>query len=214
MISIKKIRQQILQYLGLHFIYGIATLLCKSLRFRVKNIEVIENLQKQNQNFVVAFWHDEMISGWFFNRKFNVVGLVSPSKDGEIITRILTRWGYVIERGSSNDSGKQALVKVVERVNAGKSFCITPDGPKGPYHQLKAGAVVIAKKCNVPLVLMRSRYSNYWQFKKSWDKFMLPKFFSKVDVVYSEPIYIPDDASYNEVNELLINSQKIMDELI
>ena len=55
---------------------------------------------------------------------------------------------------------------------------ITPDGPRGPAHKLKPGAVVSAKKSKVPLVLAGVGFKKKKIFK-SWDQFEVPYLFSE-----------------------------------
>jgi hypothetical protein len=82
------------------------------------------------------------------------------------------------------------------------SIAITPDGPKGPIHKLKPGAVITAKKSNVPLVLMGIGVSRK-KILKSWDKFEIPKLFSKVKVVYSDAIYIDSSLSFEDTSKII-----------
>jgi len=201
----------LIQILGEKVLYKFANIYCRTLRF----IAIGEDkISKLDTNFIIAFWHDEMLAGWYYNKKYFPVALVSPSKDGDIITKILHTWKYKVIRGSSNDSGKEALYKVIEEVKSGKNFCIIPDGPKGPYHKFKVGAFVTAKRASKPLILMRVRYDKFYTFEKSWDKFKLPYPFSKIYIYYSEPIVINSDATNDEINQLIEKSEIIMNELI
>ncbi|HOM65259.1 MAG TPA: lysophospholipid acyltransferase family protein [Ignavibacteriales bacterium] len=205
-----KKKATLIQIIGEKILYKFTSLYCKTLKFVVSGEEEINKL---NTNFVIAFWHDEMLAGWYYNKKFNPVALISPSKDGDIMTKILIDWGYEVVRGSSNESGKEALNLIVDKIQTGKNFCLTPDGPKGPYHRFKAGAFVAAKRGEVPLILMKVRYEKYYTFNKSWDKFKLPKVFSKVYVHYSSPICIDKEATREEVNSTIEKSYSIMENL-
>lgn len=124
---------------------------------------------------IVAFWHSQMIAGWWAARK-NSVALVSKSNDGENLNKILVKWGYKTVRGSSSVSGKEALDQAMEMIRRGeaKRVVITPDGPKGPKEIFKRGAFIAAKELNLPMYFLTIAYKNGMTLPKSWDKFQIP----------------------------------------
>ncbi len=201
--KLKQIRQNILRFLGSLFLYNSINLLCKTLTIKYKMPKETEQLFKNNRNSVIAFWHGTMLIPWYIHRNKNIAALVSPSKDGELLTRVLNRWGYLLQRGSSNMNGKEALNMLVEKAISNCSIAITPDGPKGPANEFKAGAVVISKKSGLPLILVGVKNKNKYTLN-SWDKFEIPKLFSKVFVSYSEPIYINSTISYENTSQLIM----------
>jgi lysophospholipid acyltransferase (LPLAT)-like uncharacterized protein len=159
-------------------------------------------LEKGNRNYVLAFWHGTMLFSWYIKRNGNFYTIISKSKDGEILTRVLNNWNYNVERGSSSKGGREVLEVLVEKAKAGSSISITPDGPRGPEKELKAGAVIIAKKANIPLVLLGVS-SNKKKELNSWDKFQIPYPFAKVYAVYSKPIFIDKDLDYEDTNKMI-----------
>ncbi len=199
----KKIKQTVLRFLGNHLMYFAVNVLCKTLRFEIENPQSVKNLIDQKQNFVVAFWHGTMLVPWYLHRRKNFAALVSQSKDGEILTRLLSKWKYQTARGSSTIGGKEALNILLQSAENGYSVAVTPDGPTGPPHKMKAGAVITAKKSRIPLILCAAANKNYWELK-SWDKFQIPKFFTKVNVIYSDPILIDPELNYEETSNKII----------
>ncbi len=201
--KIKEIKKSILRILGNVLLYSVINILCKTYKIQKnippKTLEILES----RKAFVIAFWHGTMLANWYVNRNKNITALVSPSKDGELLSKILHKWGYNLQRGSSNKSGKESLDILVEKAKSGNSIAITPDGPRGPAKEFKAGAVIIAKKGNLPLILVGVKNKNLYLFKNSWDKFELPKPFSKIVLNYSEPIYIKNDLSYEETSVII-----------
>jgi lysophospholipid acyltransferase (LPLAT)-like uncharacterized protein len=150
---------------------------------------------------VLAFWHGEMLPVWKAFARTNGVALTSQSKDGGLLAQLLHDWNYDVVRGSSSKGGKEALERVVELARE-RCTLITPDGPRGPRHEFKPGAVVAAQRASVPLVLCRvlcktDKPSAVWIFERSWDKFILPLPFARLTLVFSEPIRIlpSDDVS-------------------
>jgi lysophospholipid acyltransferase (LPLAT)-like uncharacterized protein len=166
----------------LRFLPFAASLVARSLRIRLN--DTIPN------NAVIAFWHGKMFAGWYLasRRGARPVALVSPSKDGNILTSVLHRWGYEVERGSSSKSGLEALERAIARVRAGECdrVVITPDGPRGPIHRLKRGAFLAAQELDLPVYFLTIRYHKAKTLGRSWDRFEIPLPFSKVSVNVKE----------------------------
>ena len=198
----KRIKKRILHTTGNLLLPYVVTILCKTITVEVVNGENVFRKLNSGQNIVAAFWHGVMLFGWYIFRKSNFAGLVSSSKDGDILAAVLNFWKYELSRGSSNKGGKDALQLMLEMTGSGRSVAITPDGPTGPPRELKAGAVVVAKKSAIPLFLAGIGYSGSIKLK-SWDKFEIPKPFSKVKIVFSDAIFIPGDAEYEKTSEII-----------
>ncbi|MFA6439168.1 MAG: DUF374 domain-containing protein, partial [Bacteriovoracaceae bacterium] len=125
-------------------LWQIALLWGKSLRISKINNGAFNGLHADGKNYVVAFWHGSMFVGWFVHRPKNgnsVSALVSQSNDGEYLSIVLEQWGYSMIRGSSHIGGKEAMQLMVDALAGGSSLAITPDGPRGPRHEMKMGAV-------------------------------------------------------------------------
>jgi lysophospholipid acyltransferase (LPLAT)-like uncharacterized protein len=206
---------RILLFLLRSFLWSIILLLCKSLRIRSINAEKFEELRRSNKRYVVAFWHGSMLVGWFLHRpkaEEKISALISQSKDGEYLSAVLERWGYLMIRGSSHVGGKEAMQLMVEAIDQGSSLAITPDGSKGPRQIMKMGAVRAAQKTQVPLVLCGIAVEQKRQLR-SWDKFEVPNLFAKTVVMYSDPIYVPKELSGDMLNAFLEVQQSRLDHL-
>jgi hypothetical protein len=108
--------------------------------------------------------------------------LTSASKDGELLASIVRRFGLGAVRGSSSRRGALALRELTEVLARGDSdVIITPDGPRGPRYVLSPGLVYLAQKTALPLMRVQVDYTRFWELK-SWDRFRIPKPFSKVDI--------------------------------
>lgn len=208
----KKVKQSFLRLLGNFFLKSSINLLCKSLKIETVNQEVIEELRKQNQNFVLAFWHSTMLLPWYLHRDQNFAALTSLSKDGDLLARQLKSWNYKVVRGSSSKGGDVALGIMVDLAKNNFSVAITPDGPRGPLRKFKAGAVITAKKSGIPVILAGVGFQKKRKLK-SWDRFEVPKFFSKAKIVYSEPIFVDSGLSYDETSEIIKKCEQILNEL-
>ncbi len=154
----RELRQDFLRLIGQYIISIAVSVLCKTLRVTVKNSETLDQLAKENKNFIVAFWHGTMLLPWYLHRNKNVAALTSKSKDGDLLARLLKSWNYQVIRGSSSSGGEIALGIMIDYAKNNNSIAITPDGPRGPAKKLKAGAVVTARKSGLPLVLIGVGY--------------------------------------------------------
>ena len=195
--SLKKSRQEVLRFLGYHFLYYILNTLCKSLKIVRQNREVIKALNKNKQNYVLAFWHGTMLLPWYLHGSENFAALTSKSKDGDLLAKILKKWKYKVIRGSSSTGGDVALGIMVDYAKNKYSIAITPDGPRGPKQNFKAGAVITAKKTGIPLVLAGVGFKRK-KLLSNWDRFEIPYFFTTAKIIYSDPVYVNDSLSYEE----------------
>ena len=143
---------------------------------------------------VIAFWHGELLMAPFVynklgtSRAINV--MISDHFDGEIIARVIKLFGMKSVRGSTRKGAAKVLIAALNAVKKrDENIGITPDGPKGPRHSVSDGAVVIAQKADIPVVIINCHPKKYWQ-ASSWDKFTIPKPFGTIDFYVSDPIYL------------------------
>ncbi|MGY8660045.1 MAG: lysophospholipid acyltransferase family protein [Verrucomicrobiales bacterium] len=158
---------------------------------------------------VVGFWHGDMIPCWYLFRKQSPCALVSQSKDGELLTKILTMWSFNVVRGSSSKGGSEALDEMV-RLAKENVLLIAPDGPRGPSLKMKPGIAVAAQRAQVPVYLIKTNMSFFKQFPKSWDHFKFPLPFCKIDMKINGPYIIESDASKEDINKLLVTFEEII----
>jgi lysophospholipid acyltransferase (LPLAT)-like uncharacterized protein len=168
------------------------------------------NLQtpKPKEKVIYAFWHRNMIPLMYLHRGKNIVILASSSKDGELIAGPAKLLGYQTARGSSSKKGSSATRKLIKLAKE-YSIGITPDGPKGPSEKLKNGVLFISYFTKLPVILVAVDINKEKVFN-SWDRFRLPHFFSKINITYSDPIYIKTKEEIEEKKEFLQNT---LDEL-
>lgn len=208
----RKIRQDFLRFTGYFVITYLVDVLCKTLKITYKNKGVIDSLNSEDKNFVLAFWHGSMLLPWYTHRKKGMVSLTSKSKDGDLLAKVLKHWKYRVIRGSSSTGGDVALGMMVDYARNKHSITITPDGPRGPRHKMKAGAVITAKKSGLPLILVGVGISKSRNLS-SWDKFEIPGLFTRAVLVYSDPIYVPNDLSYEDTSAVIENCEILLNKL-
>ena len=148
-------------------------LLRRSLRIDFIGEEHPRAYWDKGEAVILAFWHDQlllMVEGY---RGPGARILISASKDGELIARTMEQFGQGAVRGSSNRGGRQAFRELVELARQPFDLVFTPDGPKGPRHQVKEGVVQLARISGRPVVPMAFVASSGHRFA-SWDRFLLP----------------------------------------
>ena len=210
--KLRKIKQNSLRFIGHFVLVHLVNVLCKTLRITEKNRNVIDELEKAGNNYVLAFWHGSMLLPWYIHRGKGMIALISKSKDGDLLARVLKNWKYGVIRGSSSTGGDVALGIMIDYGKNKHSITITPDGPRGPRYKLKAGAVIAAKKSGLPLVLTGVGIKNKRPLN-SWDMFSIPKFFTKATLKYSDPIYVDKHLTYEETSKIIDDCEIKMNKL-
>ncbi len=125
-----------------------------------------------------------------FHKTQNASAMISHHFDGELIAGVYSYLGVNAVRGSGRKGAKEVFLKAFRAMKEGEELLITPDGPKGPRHHMYDGAIALAIKGKIPLCSVNFTCSNYWQLK-SWDKFVIPKPFSRIDFFF-KPLHIED----------------------
>jgi len=138
--------------------------------------------------------------------------LVSPSRDGEIVAQIVSRWGYRILRGSSSHSIIRAWNEMKRLLLEGGELIIVPDGPRGPDRKLKAGCLKLAQESGAYLVPFSFSAARK-KFLSSWDKFLLFYPFSKVVAIYGQPLTIDPQLGEDELEKERQRVESLMNEL-
>jgi len=159
----------------------------KSCRVTVIGEENYNRLRKRSKPVIIMVWHGKIFFVPYFFRRRGMMPLVSPSKDGEIASQIMSRWGYKIIRGSSSHVMVRAWNGMKKELQNGGEVILVPDGPRGPNRKLKKGALKLAIETGAYLVPVSFSASKK-KFLKSWDNFLIIKPFSKVVAIYGKPI--------------------------
>ncbi len=146
-------------------------------------------------SFIPVYWHQHQIFCVKHLLDKRSAGLklgflISPSVDGEIGAMLVRAVGAEVIRGSSTHTGARALRDYYQALaKAGVSPAITPDGPRGPPWKFKPGAVLLAQLSGRPMIPLSYAASRAWKIK--WDRFVIPKPFSRVAIAVGEPVYVP-----------------------
>jgi lysophospholipid acyltransferase (LPLAT)-like uncharacterized protein len=140
---------------------------------------------------VWCFWHRCLIPcACYFHERFRVAVLVSRSFDGELIARTIEQLGFLTARGSSTRSGSSGLLALAKAAERGHPPAFTADGPRGPVYKAKPGAVKMAQLTGYAIGIFYAHPEKAWLLR-SWDRFLIPKPFSRVAISWARNIEVP-----------------------
>ena len=168
------------------------------------------NKQDSSNSFIAAMWHAHQCSIYGLKDVINRVNiLISPSNDGQIITDACERLGFKVIRGSKGREGaSKSVLKMLEALNEGDIIAITVDGPRGPNHVVKKGAIELAKLSGKPIIPNK----NFLKFN-SWDEFRVPIGYCRVVNLYGDPIYVDKNVTDEEFEQKRLEVQEKLEEL-
>lgn len=182
----------------------------KTVRIRCEGVNVLDDLESARQCAVLAFFHGRqfLLTGFLRGRRLTVMS--SLSRDGELQAQVMTGLGYKVVRGSASRGGARGLIGLKKYMDRGYHATFAVDGPKGPIHEVKPGAVYLAKKTGAPVVCMAASASPARILERAWDRYLLPWPFAKGAVVFGDPIYFDKDTGEEA---MALGGRKLQEEL-
>ena len=187
--------------LALHLVPPLAAGLIRALRatcrLRYHGLEHVLPFWREDRRYVHVFWHAHLLLMVYGYRGPGLAFLISHSFDGELISRTVERFGYHPVRGSSSRGSVMGMRAIFRAFREGRDVGFTPDGPRGPARVVQPGCVATARQLGIPVVPLALAASRAWRLP-SWDRFVVPKPFSRVLFAYGEPVPIPREMSIEE----------------
>lgn len=171
----------------------------RTLRWRIEDpAGLLANTPQRS--VVFATWHNRLFlvpflyrKHWCGRQRTKVAVMVSASKDGEKLVRVLEKFDLICVRGSSSRRGKEALLEMTRYVNDGYDAGITPDGPRGPKYKVASGVVSLAHLTGAPIIPFA--WDTTWKITlKSWDGFMIPLPFGRATLRIAAPMTVSREA--------------------
>jgi lysophospholipid acyltransferase (LPLAT)-like uncharacterized protein len=142
-------------------------------------------LGKTDEPLAILFWHNRLFAISEIYRRHrsprSIYGLVSGSRDGAWLAEFYDFAGIKTVRGSSSRNPRGAVSALVRVMREGHDIGITPDGPRGPLHDFKGGGLIVARRVGAPVLLLGLAFESAWRLR-SWDRFYLPRPFSRMRV--------------------------------
>jgi lysophospholipid acyltransferase (LPLAT)-like uncharacterized protein len=188
-------------------------LIGSTVKFEIDGWEHWEAASRDKRIPIYTFWHNRVFLSTYFWQRRRIVVMTSQSFDGEYIARFIQRFGYGAARGSSTRGATGAVVEMVRLMRAGCPTAFTIDGPKGPSYVAKMGAVLLSKKTANPILPFTITAAKFWEAKKSWDCFQVPKPFTRVLVGIASPIEVAPDADDAALEVKRVELQRALDDL-
>ncbi len=151
----------------------------------------------RSRGVIFVLWHNGLMIPLGHESCRGVRALISSGPDGEFAARVVRRFGVDAVRGSTSKDGGKALLEAVRSVRWNGTpprWAVTPDGPRGPRYVLQAGAAWLASRTGLPVVPLGIAAERAW-YLKTWDRYCIPKPFSRVHLVFGAPMEIPRELS-------------------
>jgi lysophospholipid acyltransferase (LPLAT)-like uncharacterized protein len=159
---------------------------------------------------VYAFWHQCLFTASHRYRNRDIAVLISRSFDGELIARVVEKFGYRPVRGSSSRGAVAGLLEMGRELQSGRAVALTVDGPRGPRFVAKPGPVLLARNQGAPLRALHFATKSSWRLN-SWDGFVIPKPFTSVLLRMATPMHLPSSATDQQIDEFHQQLQRELD---
>jgi hypothetical protein len=198
------------------FPYGglfLVRLLSATYRVRIVDPDNEQGILKSGRQLVYASWHQRFFPGiTFFSSRKPIAIMISQSRDGEVAARAVDVMGWRAVRGSSSRGGNRALDTIKNLIGQGYKVGHIVDGPQGPFGTVKPGLIRIAQYADLPIVPTITSGENLWVFN-SWDRFMVPKPFSRVIIRFGAPIHVPKDLGRKGFEQMQAHVAQTLEQL-
>jgi lysophospholipid acyltransferase (LPLAT)-like uncharacterized protein len=192
--------------------YWVIRIIGGTLRWEVRDLQNLDAVHAAGKRLILAFWPGRIFMATYYFRQRGIVVMISQNRDGEYIARVIQRFGYGVARGSSARGSHGATVEILRALKTNKDVGFAMDGPRGPRYVAKPGAAYVALKSGNPVLPFNVSVEKKWVMS-SWDHFMVPKPFSRALVQIGAPVYVPANATEEEVQLIERQIQNSLDEL-
>lgn len=158
---------------------------------------LLEN--RHTRPVIFCLWHNRLAISMLVHRRFRrkLTALVSASRDGALLTAVLSKFGVEHVRGSTSRRGPQALLELTRQAKRGYDLAVTPDGPKGPRYVVQTGVVALAQVTGLPIIAVTCNTRWKW-CTRSWDRFQIPLPLSRCELILSRPVHVPQSAGESD----------------
>ena len=193
-------------------IFSFIRALAATIRFTVNDGSGLYSGTAPPEKIIFAIWHNRLALALIIYQRYvarrdrsrRLAAMVSASKDGGMLARVLEYFRVQPVRGSSSRRGGQALREMVSWGERGHDLAITPDGPRGPCYAVQEGVIATAQLTGLSIVPVSYRL-NWKVCVKSWDRFQVPLPFARCDITTGRVMWVPREAS--EADRELLRKQ-------
>ena len=194
-------------------VFGYMQIVAWTSHWRIIKRRQIDDIRTYNKPVIFAFWHNQLVlmPSWYKNsfpeKPLSV--LISKSKDGEYIQKVIDYFKFSIVRGSSRRGGDKALLGLIDKLKKGSMIAITPDGPRGPRYVVQKGVIKLAQTTGCEIIPVA--YDSNWKIVlRTWDRLKVPLPLGNIYAICGNPIIVSSEASKDELED---NRRLLEDEL-
>jgi lysophospholipid acyltransferase (LPLAT)-like uncharacterized protein len=208
----KSLKKKLVSWLGPWLAYWTIKFLGRTMRFEEINPEIPRSFWERGIPAIGAFWHGRLLMMPLIYKGKKLSFLVSPHRDGQVVGKALTRFGFHAILGSTTRKGFSAFKQMVKAHQNGSDLALAPDGPRGPGYRVQIGVIELAKltgRSIIPCSFSASRRKIF----KTWDHFLLPYPFSKGVFIWGEPIVVDSKGDRSHLEERRALLEKRLNEL-
>lgn len=180
---------------------GALRLLAKTLRIEYVHADELLARCARGEQSIIAFWHNRAVMMPIVSPVPKLCIMNSQSRDGEIATRALARWGIRSVRGSATRGGAGGFMQLVNAYRAGYDLAVVPDGPRGPRYVVKPGVIHLARATGAPIYPVTCAVNRMRQLR-NWDRLVVPLPFARLLCMVGEPLPVPRHATDDEIEAL------------
>jgi lysophospholipid acyltransferase (LPLAT)-like uncharacterized protein len=160
---------------------------------------------------IYIFWHENILIPLYLRGHCHLAMLLSQHGDADILARVAYHLGFDCVRGSTYRGGARAIWELTDRSKR-QHLTITPDGPRGPRRQMAQGPIYLASRLQLPLVPMGFGYDRPWR-TKSWDRFAVPRPFSRARAVIGPPLLVPPHLDRDGMDHCRQRVERLLNDL-
>jgi lysophospholipid acyltransferase (LPLAT)-like uncharacterized protein len=201
---IKALSRFAIRYGLIPIAYGILRLYLSLVRVHSEHEEELLDHLREGGKGIAAVWHQRILLVVRYARRFREFTpavMISRSRDGDLIADVCRRLNFRPVRGSSSRGGREALATMITELSVHPTAVHALDGPRGPRGLIKAGIIRMAQLSGAPIIPVYISVNRAWTLR-SWDRFLIPKPFSRIRVRWDKPIPVPaelDDAAFESI---------------
>ncbi|MHB1001849.1 MAG: lysophospholipid acyltransferase family protein [Armatimonadota bacterium] len=204
----KELKNRAISFLAWLLIQAIGRTTC----FKVSGFDGVQKLVKSGRGFIMAIWHGRTMMPVYYCRGMGIWAITSLSRDGEYQTRIISRFGYQIIRGSTGRGGIKAALTACKKLDEGGILSITPDGPKGPPNEVQDGVIFMSQRASCPIIPIGVGLSRR-KIMNAWDSYALPGLFGRCAIIFGDPVFPPADDSEEQSIAVRDELKKALDDV-
>ena len=179
--------------------HAFVRLIGPTLRYDICGMQQIERVHGSGRRCIFAFWHRGLValSWWARGRKIAI--LSGTNFDAQWAAYVTLRFGLRRVLGSSSRGGLRGIVAMARSMAEGYDAAFTADGPRGPRYIAKPGPVLLARRAGGPIICVHAFCEKAHTLEKAWDRFQVPRPFSRVALIFGPPIEVPAGADADAI---------------